>query len=246
MGSMMFQIGRKSQSWYGESIGILILDAAYPCVPGNVGNATTYPFPVRYHRVEGASIDRLLNQADPALVTPFVDGARKLQAEGVKAITGACGFMALFQREVAAAVEIPVFLSPLLQIPFIARITGRPVGVITANASRLTPAHFTACGVGPGITLHVAGMEDQPEFRGAVLEEKGTLDSTRIEAEVSAVAAELVARHPEIGAVLLECSDLPPYAQAVQAVTGRPVFDFNSMIHHVERACVTRSYQGAM
>jgi hypothetical protein len=238
----MFKIGRRSQSWYGESIGILILDAAYPCIPGNVGNARTYPFPVRYHQVEGASIDRLLNQADPALVTPFIEGAQKLQSEGVKAITGACGFMALFQREVAAAVEIPVFLSPLLQIPFIAHITGRPVGVITANASRLTPAHFAACGVAPEIALHIAGMEGQPEFRTAILEEKGTLDSVLIEEEVRTIAADLVRRHPRIGTILLECSDLPPYAQAVQAVTGRPVFDFNSMIHHVERACVARCY----
>ncbi|SFY45590.1 hypothetical protein SAMN04244548_05277 [Paracoccus pantotrophus] len=246
MGAKMFQIRRKSQSWYGESIGILILDAAYPCIPGNVGNASTYPFPVRYHQVEGASIDRLLNQADPALVAPFIEGARKLQAEGVKAITGACGFMALFQREVAAAVEISVLLSPLLQIPFIAHITGRPVGVITANASRLTPAHFAACGADPKVALHIAGMEDQPEFRSAILEEKGTLDSARIEEEIMTVAAGLVQRHPRIGAILLECLDLPPYAQAIQAVTGRPVFDFNSMIRHVERACVACRYQGAM
>lgn len=242
----MYEIGRKSQSWYGESIGILILDAAYPCVPGNVGNATTYPFPVRYHEVEGASIDRLLNQCDPTLVTPFIDGALALQARGVKAVTGACGFMAIFQREVAAALEIPVFLSSLLQIPFMAQVTGRPVGVITANAARLTPAHFAACGITPDTVLHVAGMEGQPEFSSAVLEEKGTLDSALIEAEVTGVAADLVARHPGIGSILLECSDLPPYAQAVQRATGRPVFDFNSMIAHVERAAVARTYQGAM
>lgn len=242
----MYHVTRKSQSWYGESIGILILDAAYPCIPGNVGNATTYPFPVRYHEVEGASIDRLLNQCDPTLVTPFIEGAKALQARGVKAVTGACGFMAIFQREVAAALEIPVFLSSLLQIPFMAQSTGRPVGVITANASRLTPAHFAACGIAPEIVVHVAGMENQPEFSSAILEEKGTLDSPLIEAEVSAVAADLVARHPEIGSILLECSDLPPYAQAVQRVTGRPVFDFNTMITHVERAVVARAYQGAM
>jgi len=125
---MVYSITRKSQSWYGESIGILILDAAYPCVPGNVGNATSYPFPVRYHEVEGASIDRLLNQCDPTLAGPFIAGALELQARGVKAVTGACGFMAIFQPQVAAALDIPVFLSPLLQIPFIAQITGSARG----------------------------------------------------------------------------------------------------------------------
>ena len=242
----MYEIGRKTQSWYGESIGILILDAAYPCVPGNGGNATSYPFPVRYHEVEGASIDRLLNQCDPSLVTPFIEGALALQARGVKAVTGACGFMAIFQQEVASVLEIPVFLSPLLQIPFMVQITGRPAGVITANAERLTTAHFRACGIAEETPIHIAGMERQPEFRTAILEEKGTLDSALIEEEVSAVAAALVERHPEIGAILLECSDLPPYAKAVQRVTGRPVFDFNTMITSVERAVVARDYRGAM
>ena len=106
-----YKIRSKSRSWDGEPIGILILDAAYPCVPGNVGNATTYPFPVRYHEVRGASIERLLNQRDPALLEPFIEGARKLEAEGVRAITGACGFMALFQQEIADSVDIPVFMS---------------------------------------------------------------------------------------------------------------------------------------
>ena len=77
-----YKIKSKSRSWDGEPVGILILDAAYPCVPGNVGNATTFPFPVRYHEVRGASIDRLLNQRDPALLAPFIEGAQKLEAEG--------------------------------------------------------------------------------------------------------------------------------------------------------------------
>ena len=119
----VYAVSRNSQSWYGEQIGILILDAAYPCVPGNVGNATTYTYPVRYQEVRGASIDRLLNQRDPALKEAFVEAALELQGRGVKAITGACGFMAYFQEEVAEAVDIPVFLSSLMEIPFM-----HPVG----------------------------------------------------------------------------------------------------------------------
>lgn len=243
---MRYHVRRQTQSWYGETIGILILDAAYPCVPGNVGNATTFPFPVRYEEVQGASIDRLLNQRDPALAEPFIAAAMRLRDRGVRAVTGACGFMALFQREVAAALDIPVFLSSLMQVPFIHRFTGRPVGIITANAGSLTPAHFSACGIGDDVTTVVAGMEDQPEFRGAVLEEKGSLDSDLIEQEVVETAARLQAAHPEIGSVLLECSDLPPYAHAVQARTGLPVFDFITMIAYVHGAFVRTPYAGVM
>ena len=104
----VYKIKSKTRSWDGETIGILILDAAYPCVPGNVGNATTYPFPVRFKEIRGSSIERLLNERDPELLKPFIEGARELEAEGVGAITGACGFMALFQKQVAESVEIPV------------------------------------------------------------------------------------------------------------------------------------------
>lgn len=242
----VYTVTRKTQSWYGDQIGILILDAAYPCIPGNVGNATTYDFPVRFQEVRGASIDRLLNQRDPALREVFVEAAVELQSRGVKAITGACGFMAYFQEEVAAAVDIPVFLSSLMQIPFMHALGGGMVGIITANASRLTPRHFAASNVPDHIPLAIAGMEGQSEFREAILEEKGTLDSAAIEREVTSVARDLVKAHPEIRTILLECSDLPPYAHAVQTATGRPVFDFVTMINYVQQGIARKPYYGCM
>lgn len=242
----LYAVSRKSQSWYGEAIGILILDATYPCVPGNVGNATTYAYPVRFQEVRGASIDRLLNRRDPSLRDAFVEAAVELRDRGVKAITGACGFMAYFQDEVAAAVDVPVFLSSLMQVPFMHAITGRPVGVVTANSDALTPRHLAASRIPDTLPVVLAGMQGMTEFREAILEEKGTLDSARIEAEAVEVASRLVADHPEIGSILLECSDLPPYAHAVQAATGRPVFDFVTMIDHVHSAVRRRPFQGAM
>lgn len=244
----IYSVKSKSRSWDGESIGILILDAAYPCVPGNVGNATTFDFPVRYREVRGASIARLLRERDPKLLEPFIEGARTLEAEGVRAITGACGFMALFQREVAASVDVPVFLSSLLQVPFIHQTLkpGRTIGVITADATCLTGEHFANVGVSKEIPLVIRGMEDKDEFRTSVLEEKGTLDSSLVEREVADVAKRMVSEHPDVAAIVLECSDLPPYARTVHEATGRPVFDFITMIRHVHSALVPRVYEGYM
>lgn len=244
----VYKIKSRSRSWDGEAIGILILDAAYPCVPGNVGNATTYGFPVRYKEVRGASIGRLLVERDPELLKPFIEGARELEAEGVRAVTGACGFMALFQKEVAAAVNIPVFLSSLLQVPFVHQTLrpGAEIGVITANASCLTDRHYENVGISRDIPLAVYGMEGQDEFRTSVLEEKGTLDSDLVEREVVGVAKKMLAEHPKVGAIVLECSDLPPYAHAVHSATGLPVFDFITMIKHVHTALTPRPYQGYM
>jgi aspartate/glutamate racemase len=244
----LFHVRNRKQCWYGESIGILILNANYPCVPGNVGNASSFPFPVRYKVVKEASIERLLKKSDQSLLQPFIDSAIELQEEGVKGITGACGFMALFQREVSEAVEVPVFLSSLLQIPFIYRTLRRrqKIAIITADSTSLTTDHFAAVGISPDIPVVISGMEEQQEFREAILEEKGTLDSGKIEKEVVGVARKIVHEHPEVGALLLECSDLPPYAHAIQKEIQLPVFDFFTMIQYVHTALVRKEFCGFM
>jgi aspartate/glutamate racemase len=236
------------KSWYGEAIGILILDATYPCIPGNVGNATTYNFPVRYRVVKDATIERLLTQRDPELIQPFIRAAKQLEDEGVKAITGACGFMALFQKEIRQAVNIPVFMSSLLQIPFIQQIITpeKKVAVITANSTAFTPEHFLNVGVNPDIPIVLVGMEGCTEFRESILEERGTLDSERIELEVVGVAKKVVEQNPDVGAFLLECSDLPPYSYAVSRATNLPVFDYITMIKHVYSTLTQVPYSGFM
>jgi Asp/Glu/hydantoin racemase len=187
-----------------------------------------------------------LNQQDPSLAEPFIEAARELESRGVKAITGACGFMALFQEQVTAAVEIPVFLSSLTQIGFMHAVYGGKVGIITANSERLTPRHFEASGVPVSTPLAVAGMQGQVEFREAVLKEKGTLDSAKVEREVVEVARGLISQHPEVRSILLECSDLPPYAAAIQEACGKPIFDFITMIDYVHGSLHRRPYHGRM
>ncbi len=244
----LYSVSKKSQSWYGIPVGILILNATYPCIPGNVGNATSFPFPVRYKEVSEASIHRLINEKDPALAEPFIRGARELEAEGVRAIAGACGFMALFQREIAEAVHIPVCMSSLLQIPFIRQIMPRKekIGILTANAGALTDEHFSAVGVEDRNGLVIEGLEASKEFREAILEEKGTLDSEAMEREVIEAARKMTVSQPEIGSIVLECSDLPPFAYAVQQAVRLPVFDFNTMIKHLQTAVVQHPYNGYM
>lgn len=243
----LYKVNKPQQSWYGISIGIIILNVNIPYLPGNVGNATTFPFPVQYIKVKEASLDRLIKQQDNSLIKHFIAAAKELESQGVKAITGGCGFTALFQKEVAASVSVPVFLSSLLQIPFIFQILapGRKIGVVTADKTSLTDKHFKAVGVDPDdIPLVIAGMEDKKEFRQAILEEKGTLDSLKIENELLETVENMTQKNPDIGAILLECSDLPPYSYKVQQKTGLPVFDYITMINFVHTSVVKNKFQG--
>ena len=121
----LYRVSSPRQSWCDEFLGILVLDAADPCIPVNVDNATTASFPVRCQEAVGARIDRLLNQRDTTLVQPVVDNATALPGEGVGAVTGVCGFMARFHRQAAVAPAIPAIFSSLLQIPVIHNLIRR-------------------------------------------------------------------------------------------------------------------------
>lgn len=230
---------------YGQAVGILLLDASAPFIPGDVGNASSYKYPVIYRTVPGLTTEACLSGA-PEFTPKVIEAARWLESQGVRAVSSDCGFMLQYQEAVRAAVRIPVCLSSLLQLPMIARTLdrSRPIAVVTADSTKLTPDFLTRAGIFVGNQLVIRGMQDQPEFRGAVLEEKGTLDSDLIAGETVGVCRQALAEFPNLGAVLLECSMLPPYAKAVQDAVGVPVYDFVSMIDYARAATHRTRYSG--
>ena len=244
MTNMIYR-ARKGQYSAGQAIGILLLDAMLPLAPGDVANATSFPFPVIYKTVESASSHRLIFERDPELVQPFIEAGLQLVQQGARAITSDCGFMALFQDQLAEALPVPVMLSSLLQVPFIHRMLRKQdkVGILTAQGQNLTAKHFQSAGIDES-TVVVLGMEDTENFYGAFITETGVLNTDIARTEIVGQAKKLVASDPSIKAVLLECSNMPPYAYAVQEAVGLPVFDFNTMINHVFSALERRPYQG--
>jgi hypothetical protein len=212
-----------------------MLDTRFPRIPGDMGNAATFPFPVRYHRIAGADPDLVVRRGAAGLLDAFIDGARALEREGVGAITTNCGFLVKFQRELAASVRVPVFTSSLLLVPLVHRILppGRRVGVMTVSAGTLGPEHLAGAGITPEIPLAVAGLETEKEFTRVLLGDEMELDVDAAREEHIRVARRLVAEHPDIGAIVLECTNMPPYAAEVQRETGRPVFDIVSLVRLV-------------
>lgn len=230
---------------YGYCIGILLLDYRGAFVPGDVGNATTYDYPVLYKTVPGATTHRVLN-ADPELEKAVIEAAQELERQGVRGISSDCGFFINYQDVVTSAVKVPVFLSSLLQLPFVSSFIGddRSIGVITASSHALGKRVLDLTGVEPGRTVVVRGMQDEPEFDRSVMKEGETLDTDKIERETVAVAKRMEKEHPEMGAIILECSMLPPYAKAVQEATGLPVFDFITMITYFQKGTQQKEYRG--
>jgi hypothetical protein len=173
-----------------------------------------------------------------AAATPaVVEAARTLEAWGVATITSDCGLMLVHQRAVAQAVSVPVALSSLLLLPLALASCGGRIAIMAASSTNIDDTSLELAGVGDRSRLVVAGMEGQPCFADSVLSEAGVLDPARLCAEAVSVATDVVAEHPDVGAFVFDCVDLPPYAAAVTAATGRPVFDHVAMIEQMHRAC---------
>jgi hypothetical protein len=239
---------QRGQVGYGFSIGVVMLDCNIPFVPGDVGNASTYDFPVQYLLVPGATGEAVIQRQDPALTPVFIETAEQLVGQGVRAITGDCAYMGAYQRSVADAIDVPVFLSSLMQVPLALSMlrSDQKLAVLVANGESVGDRLLEPVGiVGEARERCVfRGLEDKEHFRSVFLEEIGEIDVGRVEEEMVRTAHEVLEDDPSVGAFLLECSDMPPYSAAVQRATGLPVFDWIGFINYVHHAVVAKPYQG--
>jgi Asp/Glu/hydantoin racemase len=214
---------------YGASVGILMLEARFPRIPGDMGNALSWPFPVHYKVVRGASPDLVVRQRAKDMLTPFIHAAQELVADGVEGITTNCGFLSLFQAELAAAVPVPVMTSSLMQWDMVSRLMphGKRPGILTVNASSLSPDHLIAAGV--PVDAPVVTTEGRREFTRAILDNEAEMNIDLARADNIDAAMEL-ATDTTIGGIILECTNMIPYAADIRKTTGLPVYSIHNLV----------------
>ena len=242
--------------YYGEVIGIARFDQLHrhPNIPGDVENASTYPFPVRMKIIEGLYD----NPYPPVLdeegnytpdVRKTVDAVKELAADGVRAIVMACGYFSLVQDILAEEVEVPVFTSPLLLAPVISKMIGRrrKVGIIAASKTTLTDDFLKPAGIDDSVPYVLEGLDASTEFNSCFMDgTRTTMNVDFLREQVVGIAKNFVVNNPDIGALLLECSALPPFSADIQREVDLPVFDYITFVHCVYRAVVQQEYQGFM
>ncbi len=225
-----------SEPW----LGVLMLDTRFERVLGDIGHPESFDFPLRYRIVEGASPQRVVREGDAALLQHFIDVGRALAAEGATAIATSCGFLVQFQRELDAALPVPVWTSSLLALPALQR--AGPVGVVTIDAAALGAAHLCAAGADPATPIE--GVAPGCHLQRALLDGDVALDTAQARRDVVAAALRLVARRPDLHALVLECTNMPPYADAVRFATGLPVHDIRTVLHERWHALARESRTG--
>lgn len=232
---------------FGEEIGIITFPPYPALILGHVSNATTYNFPVRFKIVDHSTLKSVITPSPDFTSLPvYVKAAKELEEEGVRAIATNCGFLVLFQEELAKAVDIPVFTSSLMQVPLVHRMLRRnqKVGIMTADSKALTAKHLGCAGIDVSIPIAIAGMENEKEFYATIREKRFGGNFQDVEKEVVKVAKSLISENPEVGAIVLECTELPPYALAIQEATNLPVFDMVTLVNYVYNSVVKKRYVG--
>lgn len=229
---------RGGKTVYGASLGILMLETKFPRIPGDIGNAATWPFPVQYRVVRDATPELVVRHDARLLVEKFIDAAKDLVASGCDGITTNCGFLSIVQDQLASAVPVPVATSSLMQFPMVQSMlpAGQRVGVLTISKETLTAEHLQAANV--PLDTPIVGTEGGRAFSRDILGDAPEIDFSACRLDMLDAAKRLVTEHGNIGAIILECTNMTPYAADVRKLTGLPVFSIYSLLNWFQNALV--------
>jgi len=241
--------GWKGRYIYGATVGIVQIRTRIPMIPGDIGNAGTFDFPILYENL--GDIDPfwvLAAEPHPEVLKRTIIASRRLEMQGVRSIIGNCGFFANYQPEVAKEITVPFFNGSLMQVPMALTAVGanKKVGVLTANAELLIPSPALK---NSGVRdedmdrVVIAGNEKGVEMN-RITGETGRFNPKALEKELVDLATKTVREHPDISVIILECTEFPPYAAAIQRAVRRSVWDFTTMIHFMHSGAMRTPFSG--
>lgn len=245
---------RKNHRCYGMGLGIILIDDVYPGFPGDVRNASAYPFPIQYAVAQGVDIQALVREPDKSpCLGPVLRAAKHLEEMGCRAIAAECGYFACFQKTVAGSVSIPVFMSSLLQVSWARQLVGpeKSIGILTAASAFLTAEHLRAVDIPEDGNHVIAGAMDDygcPEFDHlwSAQDRTDPPGAVYAEAEMEFLRAgkTFFNAHPCMGAMVLECTGFQPFARALQREIDIPVFSWGTLLDYAYGVVVHRDYYG--
>ncbi len=245
---------RKKTVAYGMGLGIMLLDEVYPGFPGDVRNASAFPYPIQYDVVRDISIKKLVYDEDKTPCRqPILDAAKRLETLGCRAIAAECGYFAYFQKDVAGYVDIPVFMSSLLQVPMIQQCIGpnKTVAIYCAVKNSLTDNHLKAVGIDPNSNIVIGGGMDEyknSEFISLWNEELRPevpmANYEKSEKDIIAAIKDMISKNPSIGAIMLECTGMQPFGRAIQRAVDLPVYDWGTLLDYAYSVINHRDYYG--
>ena len=247
-----FAKARKGKLGYGMGLGIMILDEEYTAFPGDLRNPSAYPYPIQYSVVQNVTCEMLIRGKDKSICRdPILAAAKELERMGCRAILGECGYFACFQKEVKEHVNVPVFMSSLMQISWIRQSISseKSIGIMCAEKKYLQDEHLTALDINLSDNFLVAGARDDytcKEFENLWNHNSGSSQANYEinEKELVAIARDIVQKNQDMGALLLECTGMTPFARAIQRCVDLPVYSWGTLLDFAYSIAVSRDYYG--
>ena len=212
-------------------LGVVRLDYRYPPSKGDIDHPDSFAYDAIYLKVQGLTFEMCqMGRLPPDVEARFIETIVALEKHGVNAITGDCGFMMYFQPLARRHTRLPVFLSALVQLPAVISCYAahEVIAILTANGRTLEPMRSLInheCGIDIGQPRYlIVGCEKVAGFdavaRGARVDYNTTAPG------IVSLCKQVLQKHPgRVRCFLLECTELPMFADDVRAATGLPVFD---------------------
>jgi len=229
------QLGSIAEDEDTMAVGVLRLDYHYPPAVGDIAHPDSYGFTTYQEEVKGLFFD--VAQAggfQEEVLHNMTEAIKRLEARNVVGITGDCGFMMHYQCFARYVAKVPVFMSALIQCASLGAAVGhdKRVLILTANSETLKPGADkllmqSGIEVNDPNTFIIEGLQDLEGFEAVALAE--AVDVELVKKTIVVRVDEIIAREKENGTpiaiVLLECTELPAYADVLRSSTGMPVLD---------------------
>ena len=207
-----------------------MLDTRFPRIPGDIANARTWNVPVLYRVVPRSTPRQAVYEKGEKILDGFIEAAKELVKMGADVITTNCGFLCLFQEKMAEAVQVPVATSSLMQVPLVQKLLpkNKKVGILTIHKPSLTNDHLNAAGI--PLDTPIIGTENGKEFTRAILEDEMEMNIDDAREDHIEAARKLIKENPNVGAIVMECTNMSPFAADVRKDLGIPVFNIYTFI----------------
>ncbi|MDA9421021.1 hypothetical protein [Bradyrhizobium sp. CCBAU 53380] len=198
--------------------------------PGSLLHLGTFDFPIISETVAGAWADVVI-RGDPALEPACVAAAKRLLERGAAAISANCGFFIRHQAAVAASVNVPVAMSSLLLVPTLLRQLppSAKLAVVAVDSTSCGKDLLQVDDPAQRARVVIGGIEGGKLWQNQMQRPPLPTDDADIETDVAACVARLRAAHPEIAAVLFECTAFPRIAPAIRRITRLPIYDITTL-----------------
>ena len=215
------------------AVTVLQLDTGFPRVPGDVGCPETYRGRVEIIRIPNATVGQIVT-ADPASIPMAPFEAALERARGDVVVTS-CGFLSYWQDHLAARTTKPFVSSALMALPELCQsYAPHSILTLTFDADALTAAHLRGC------STDVIGLPQAMPLRQVISQNHKTLDTDRAGQDIAAYVADQ--KKPWHRCLLLECTNLPPYKQAIRRVCDLPIVDILTCIEDIRPGTVRAAF----